>query len=311
MLADSVPLPSRLTTKLPEAVASSSAVVASTDTFPPVSPIVTVLSVIEASTVGSNETIATMPATLEPALLPPEKTAAPVPPVLTKEPPPEAVITSDDSVAFTSRLPCEKVRSALLIVALVSAVALTIATDAPTARLRPLSAPEVVEPNRELSLVRTRIEEKLPTNEPAIVHVVSSVAAFTRAPRRPVPVMPSSVASVLVVSRLIATDPEKLTVVAPAPPTAPALPLAATVPIKRAFWADTSTAKPAISARRTVASTVEVTALSATAPDSPAENFSSPAAVRIAALPVLASTIVVLVAATPSWAAVAVVTLPV
>jgi hypothetical protein len=69
MLVESVPLPSRLSTNPPDAVTMSSAVVASTDTSPAASPVVTVLPLIDASTVGSTFATATNPATLDPALL--------------------------------------------------------------------------------------------------------------------------------------------------------------------------------------------------------------------------------------------------
>ena len=69
MLVESVPFPSRFNTNPPDAVTSSIAVVASTETSP-VAPIVTVEPVIVASTVGSTLAIATNPDTLDPALLP-------------------------------------------------------------------------------------------------------------------------------------------------------------------------------------------------------------------------------------------------
>ena len=284
MLVESVPLPSRLSTKPPDAVTSSIAVVASTETSPPASAITTVLSAIAASTAGSMFATATNPATLEPVLLLLAKTAVALPPVLTTEPPPEAVITVDCSVAFTSRLPAAKVRFAAVTVAFVVAVALRIATDAPTARVRPLSAPDGPSPD----FVRTRIDETLPTKEPATFQTRSSVVATTRAPARPVPVTRSSVAIVVVVSDWTATEPAKFTVSEPAPPTAPPAPLAAAVPIARALVAATSIVKPSIVARRMLASTVEPARISENAPERPAENFSSPPAVRMARPPELA-----------------------
>ena len=133
---------------------------------------------------------------------------------------------------------------------------------------------------------------------------------MTRAPAKLVPVTRSSVAIVVVVSDWIATEPAKFTVSEPAPPTARPAPLAAAVPIERALRAATSIAKPSIVARRMLASTFDPARSSDTAPESPAESFSSPAALRMAKLPVLATMVVVLIASTPSVAAAAAVIVP-
>ena len=234
-----------------------------------------------------------------------------MPPVLTNEPPPEAVITVDCSVACTSRLPWAKARLDAVTVAFVFAVAARTATDAPTARLRPLSAPDSEPPNRSFCFVRTSFDETLPTNEPATFQTRSSVVATTLAPARLVPLTRSSVAKVVVVSDWIATEPAKFTVSEPAPPTAPRAPLAAAVPIERVLVAATVSAKPSIVTRRTLASTFEPARISDTAPARPIEVFSSPAAVRRARPPVLARMVVVLAAATASVAAATAVIVPV
>ena len=234
-----------------------------------------------------------------------------MPPVLTNEPPPEAVITVDCSVACTSRLPWAKARLDAVTAAFVVVVAFRTATDAPTARLRPLSAPVELLSNRSFCFVRTSFDEALPTNEPATFQTRSSLVATTLAPARLVPVTRSRVASVVVVSDWIATEPAKFTVSEPAPPTAPPAPLAAAVPIERVLVAATVSAKPSIVTRRTLASTFEPARISDTAPARPIEVFSSPAAVRRARPPVLARMVVVLAAATASVAAATAVIVPV
>ena len=95
MLVERVPLPSRFKTKPPDAVIRSIAAVARTETSPSSGAIVTELSVIVASTNGSIVTTATNPETLEPDLLPFEKTASAVPPVETTDPPAEKVFTAE------------------------------------------------------------------------------------------------------------------------------------------------------------------------------------------------------------------------
>ena len=216
----------------------------------------------------------------------------------------------EDSVALTSKSPWLKSRSDAVTIAFVLAVAFTTVTDAPTARLRPLSVP-VVRLSGSLPPVRSRIDETLPTNEPAIFQTRSSVSAMTLAPARLVPVTRSSVAIVLVVSEATATDPAKFTVVDPAPPTDPPAPLAATVPIERALRAATSSEKPCTVARRILASTADAALMNETAPESPAEVFSSPPTLRLMMPPVLASTTDVLVALTLSGASSVAVIVPV
>ena len=194
-----------------------------------------VLSAIDASTVGSNDTTATMPASAEPEV-PPER-ALTEPPVPTDTPPAEIVIAVEESVAFTSRLAWAKVSTLFETTALVVLTALTTATDAPAAMLRPLPA----ESGRSVRFeALEKIDPILATIEPATVTTRSSVTASTSAPRRLVPVTRSIVASVVVTSRCAEADPAKFTVRLPVSPTVPLAPLTEMPPMIRAFFAATS-----------------------------------------------------------------------
>ena len=272
-----------LITREPDAVAMSTAVVASTVTSPVV-PIVTVLSVIEASTVGSYATTATMPATVEPAPPPPRYFAEAEPPVETNVPPPDTVISADESVDFTPRLPSTKASSLPWIVAFVVAAAVTTVTEAPTPTLRPPSDPAIT----CFDASPENIDLRFHTAEPAIVTTRSSVRASIDAPRRLVPATLSMEASVVVVRRCAAPDPAKFTVIEPRSPTLPPAPLNANASMTRAWRADTSRVKPSIVARRNAASTRDVAEITATAPDRPTEALSRPPTCRVISAPALA-----------------------